>query len=88
MRKLKFILIIFLLFVIYVYTTCISLIPEKIFLINNENIKLRKLPGISFTETIITNNSNEEMAENNYKKEQLLTTGNTNFTNIEIIFLL
>ena len=87
MRKLKFILIIFLLFVIYIYVSFISLLPDKIFLINNENFKLRKLPGIDFAETIITNNSNEDNEKKSYSIEEKMRIGNTNITNIEIRIL-
>ena len=60
MKKFKFILTIFLLLIIYLYVSYITLIPDNIFLLNQEKIKFRSMPAIEILETTMTslNNSN------------------------------
>ena len=60
MKKFKFILTIFLLLIIYLYVSYITLIPDNIVLLNREKIKFRSMPAIEIVETTMTslNNSN------------------------------
>ena len=85
MKKLKFILIIFLLFIIYVYITFFSLLPSKIFLLNNEQINLKKLPGVKILETTITNNSESDIYLQNENIKELDSNLNVNGNIIIVI---
>ena len=58
MKRLKFILTIFLLFIMYVYISYICLMPNNIFLLNEEGLDVKKLPFIQFIETTTTSNNN------------------------------
>ena len=58
MKKFKFILTVFLLFIIYVYVSYVSLLPDNVISMNNEEFKLKKLPGIEISETTMTSNDN------------------------------
>lgn len=90
MKKFKFILTIFLLFIIYVYVSYISLIPESVFLLNNEDLKIRRLPGIDLIETTMTYNSNSESTTNDSfldSNEEQLSSGKSSITNIEVKLL-
>lgn len=58
MKKFKFILTVFLLFIIYVYVSYVSLLPDNVILMNNENLNFKKLPGIGISETTMTSNDN------------------------------
>lgn len=52
--KIKTILTIFFLFILYMYVANVSLIPENIIVLRNENLKFNSMPGISFKETMKT----------------------------------
>lgn len=87
MKKIKFILTVFFMFIIYIYVSYISLIPNNIFLLNNEELKLRKLPGIEVVETLMTNNSNLENTINEFRTKSLNNqdiNDNVSSTNIEL----
>lgn len=58
MKKLNFILIIFILLIIYIYVSFITLIPDNIILLKGENLQVRSLPGIRFIYTASTSNNN------------------------------
>lgn len=81
MKKIKFILTFFLLFIIYSYIVFFSVIPENVFLINNEKITLRTPPGIELIETTMTNNSNNN--ESNFTSVENISE-DINYTNVEV----
>ncbi len=58
MKKINFILTIFILFILYIYVTCISLIPKEIILLQGENLNFKTLYGIEITEITKTSNNN------------------------------
>ena len=58
MKKLNFILIIFILLIIYIYVSFITLLPDNIILLKGENLQVRSLPGIRFIYTASTSNNN------------------------------
>ena len=81
MKKLNFILIIFILLIIYIYVSFITLIPDNIILLKGENLQIRNLPGIRFIYTastsnnnINTNNAEITLFENIYLKNISITT--------------
>lgn len=81
MKKLNFILIIFILLIIYIYVSFITLIPDNIILLKGENLQIRDLPGIRFIYTastsnnnINTNNAEITLFENIYLKNISITT--------------
>jgi len=49
--KRRYFLIIFFLFIIFVYATNISKIPSSIFILNGENIKIKKVYGVELVES-------------------------------------
>ena len=56
MKKFKILITIFLLFIIYIYVTNISLMPNNILLIEGEKVNLKKLFGIEMSELAKTSN--------------------------------
>lgn len=58
MKKINFIITIFILTIFYVYISYIMQIPEEIVLLSNEKIEIRNLPGITKTESAQTSNGN------------------------------
>lgn len=83
MKKIKFILIIFLLFIIYIYVSCITLIPENIFLINGEKFEIKKLWGIEALETTETSNNNSNITNLEISLFGKITLKNIGITNLE-----
>ena len=81
MKKIKFILTFFLLFLIYSYIVFFDKIPENVFLINDEKLTLRTPPGIELIETTLTNNSNNNEA--NFANVENISE-DINYTNIEV----
>lgn len=79
MKKFKFILTIFLLFIIYLYVSCISSIPNNIFLLNDEELQIKIIPGIELIETAQTSNDNS-----NITNVELKLFGNISLKNINI----
>ena len=86
MKKIKFVLTVFLLLVIYCYIVFYISIPENIFIMNNEKISLKILPGIELIETTMTNNSNfnESIERVNNVEEKNLIKENINYSNLEV----
>lgn len=86
MRNIKFILTVFLLFIIYCYICFFTSIPENIFLLNNEELELRLPPGIELIETTMTNNSSLETLSKNFTNSEMgiASSENINYTNIEV----
>ncbi len=62
MKKVKFILTIIFLSIVYVYVSYITLIPKNIVLINGEEYSIKKLPGIEIIETTKTSNNNSDIS--------------------------
>lgn len=58
MKKLKFILTIIFLFLIYIYTTYISLIPQNVILMEGEEFNLKNIFGVEITQTTKASNNN------------------------------
>lgn len=58
MKKINFILTIFILFITYIYVTFISLIPNEIVLLEGEKLNIRNLYGIQIQEVTKTSNNN------------------------------
>ncbi len=67
MKKFKFILTIFLLLIIYLYVSYITLIPDNIFLLNQEKIKFRSMPAIEILETTMTSLNNSDITNLEFK---------------------
>ncbi len=59
MKNLKFGITFFILMVVYIYVANISLIPQHIILLENENYKIKKFIGVDTIETVTTSNANE-----------------------------
>ena len=88
MEKIKFILIIFLLFVVYIYVSCIYSIPENIILINDEKYDIKKLWGISTVETSVTVNDNSNVTNleiNLFENINLRNITITSIDNIKVV---
>lgn len=81
MKKIKFILTFFLLFIIYSYIVFFTVLPENVFLINNEKLILRTPLGIELIETTMTNNSNNN--DSNLACTENISE-DINYTNIEV----
>lgn len=79
----KKILTIIFLFIIYIYTLCISVIPENIILFENEQIKFKTLPGIKFIETASTSNEGFNFSHIDVNAFGVLNVKETNITKIE-----
>ncbi len=58
MKKIKFILTIFVLIIIYIYVCFVTGIPQSIVLLKGEDLKLKNLYGIEITELAKTSNNN------------------------------
>lgn len=59
MKNLKFGITFFILMIVYIYVANISLIPQHIILLENENYKIKKFIGVDTIETVTTSNANE-----------------------------
>ncbi len=59
MKKLKIMITFFILIIIYIYVANITLIPNHIILLENENYNIKKFLGVDTIETIATSNDNE-----------------------------
>ena len=79
MKKIKFILNLFLLLLIYIYVSYISLLPENIFLINGQKYDIKRLLGIELVE--IQETSQENLESTNVEVKLL---GKINIKNIKI----
>lgn len=85
MKKFKFILTIFLLFIVYAYISFISLTPKNIILLNNEEFKIKKLPGIDVIETTMTSTDNSNITNIELKLLGIVPLKNISVTKIEKI---
>ena len=83
MKKIKFILTIFLLFIIYAYVSYVSLIPNTVTLLNNENIHFRRIPLIKIVETTTTSLNNSNVINMEFKLFGNITLKSTTLTKIE-----
>ena len=79
MKKIKFILNLFLLLLIYIYVSYISLLPENIFLINGQKYDIKRLLGIELVE--IQETSQENLESTNVEVKLF---GKINLKNIKI----
>lgn len=79
MKKIKFILNLFLLLLIYIYVSYISLLPENIFLINGQKYDIKRLWGIELVE--IQETSQENLESTNVEVKLF---GKINLKNIKI----
>lgn len=79
MKKIKFILNLFLLLLIYIYVSYISLLPDNIFLINGQKYDIKRLLGIELVE--IQETSQENLESTNVEVKLL---GKINIKNIKI----
>ena len=58
MRNFKFIITFFILLILYIYVSNITLIPDHIILLENENYEIKKFMGVDTIETVTTSNDN------------------------------
>lgn len=58
MKNLKMIITLFILIIIYLYVANITLIPNQIILLENENYKIKKFIGVDTIETVSTSTDN------------------------------
>lgn len=85
MKRIKIIITIIFLFFIYVYITNITLIPNNTVLINGENFKCKKLPGITISEIQKTSSENYNVSSIEFKLFGMLPVKTANVTRIEDI---
>lgn len=79
MKKLKFIVTIFILIFFYMYIVNITLLPDKIILLNEEELKIKLMPFIQKTETVKTSNENVDK-----KNIELKLFGKVHLKNIDV----
>jgi len=60
MEKVKDMIIIFLLLILYIYVTNITLIPSQIIVLSNEKYKIKKFYGIETLETVSTSSNGKK----------------------------
>lgn len=58
MKNLKIMITFFILIILYIYIANITLIPEKILLLENESYQIKKFLGVDTIETVTTSNDN------------------------------
>lgn len=58
MKNLKIMIAFFILIILYIYIANITLIPEKILLLENESYQIKKFLGVDTIETVSTSNDN------------------------------
>lgn len=85
MKRIKIIITIIFLSLIYIYISNITLIPNSIVLINGENFKYKKLPGIEISEIQETSSENYNISNMEFKLFGALPVKNLNVTRIEDI---
>lgn len=85
MKKIKIIITIIFLLLIYAYIINILLIPESYVLLNNENFKYKILPGITVSEVQETSNNNYNTSNLEFKLFGSLPIKTSNITRIENI---
>lgn len=85
MKRIKIIITIIFLFLIYVYISNITLISNNIVLINGENFKYKRLPGIEISEIQETSSENYNVSNMEFKLFGMLPLKTVNVTRIEDI---
>ena len=85
MKKFKFILTIFLLLIIYLYVSYITLIPDNILLLNQEKIKLRSMPAIEILQTTMTSLNNSNITNLEFKLFGSILLKSSTMTKLENI---
>ena len=70
-RYLKMLLLVFFLLVIFCYTLAIGKIPDKIVLIEGENISMKTLLGLEIKDTVETSSNNEEKINDEIENKKL-----------------
>lgn len=85
MKRIKIIITIIFLSLIYIYITNITLIPNSAVLINGENFKYKKMPGITISETQETSSENYNVSNMEFKLFGIVPVKTTNITRIEDI---
>ncbi len=85
MKRIKIIITITFLFLIYVYISNITLISNDIVLINGENFKYQRLPGIEISEIQETSSENYNVSNMEFKLFGMLPLKTVNVTRIEDI---
>lgn len=85
MKKVKIIITIIFLSLIYIYVTNITLIPSNAVLINGEEFKYKKLPGILISEIQETSSENFNVSNMEFKLFGMIPVKNSNITRIEDI---
>lgn len=73
MKKIKVLLLLFILIVLYIYVASVTLIPDSIVLMQGERLRLATLWGINVIEV---NNSNPNIGE--YRTNRILQTSSSN----------
>lgn len=85
MKKVKIIITIIFLSLIYIYVTNITLIPSNAVLINGEEFKYKKLPGIMISEIQETSSENYNVSNMEFKLFGMIPVKSSNITRIEDI---
>lgn len=85
MKKIKIIITIIFLFIIYIYEVNISLLPKNLILFAGENYNPKLLPGIYFSEVQETSNGTYNTSKMEYKLLGVNLLKSTNITRIEEI---
>lgn len=85
MKRIKIIITIIFLFIIYLYSVNISFIPNSIVLLDGENFEFKCLPGITTSEVQETLNNNYNVSNMEFKLLGTIPLKNTNITRIENI---
>lgn len=85
MKRIKIIITIIFLFIIYLYAVNISFMPNSIVLLDGENFEFKKLPGITTSEIQETLNNNYNVSNMEFKLLGTIPLKNTNITRIENI---
>lgn len=85
MKKINFILTIFILFIIYIYVCFITGIPKNIVLLEGENLNFKNLYGIKITEVAKTSNNNLNISNADISLFGKVPIKSINITTIEDI---
>ena len=83
MKKINFILTIFVLFFLYIYVSFITLIPKNIILLEGEKLNLKNLYGIKITEITKTSTNNLNVSNAEISLFGKIPLKNINITTIE-----
>ncbi len=85
MKRIKIIITIIFLSLVYLYLTNITLIPNSAVLINGENFKYKMLPGITVSEIQETSSENYNVSNMEFKLFGTIPVKTSNITRIEDI---